>query len=723
MEYLDFLATKVQNHGKYGIEVNPDKVHPKLFLFQRDVTIWGLRKGRCAFFLGCGLGKTYCQLEWARLLGHDTLIIAPLSVARQTVKLARDIDINVNFARRQSDCVHGINITNYEMMENFDPKQFPSVVIDESSILKGLASVYRTQLTELFKDTPYKLCCSATPSPNDSAEMANHAEYLGIKSRNDMLATFFVHDDNGWRLKGHAVEPYYRWLASWSISMERPSDLGYGDGAFILPKLQIKPLIVKTQYKRPDMLFWTELKGITDRNDVRHATLEDRCKTTADLVNSDKDQWLLWCGLNDEANYLKDLIPDSVNVEGNMDIEDKIDGIEGFQDGKHRVLITKPKVAGFGLNFQNSHKMAFVGLGDSFESYYQCIRREYRFGQKHEVEAYVVLSEIDQEIYQNVLSKEVEHKNMQENLIQHVKLYEKDELQTKVMDFQYETDTLKTENYTWMLGDNVERIKEVPDNTVDLSVYSPPFLSLYTYSPSERDLGNSSSPEIFFEQFGYLMRELLRVTKQGRNTCCHVSQVPAMLVRDGYIGMKDFRGKTIESFEKNGWIYHGEVCIDKDPQAQSIRTHSKGLAFQQLHKDSSWLRPALADYILIFRKPGDNQVDILPDISNDDWIEWARPIWYGISEGNTLNVVEAQDDKDERHIAALQLGVIERCIRLWSNKGETVLSPFGGIASEGYESILLDRKYIGIELKKNYWLTGCKNLKSAEQSKNSLRLL
>jgi DNA modification methylase len=723
LEYTEFLESKTTSHGQYGIDVSQDKVHKLLFPFQRDITIWGLRKGRCAFFLGCGTGKTYCQLEWARLLGNDSLIISPLSVARQTVKMARDIDIEVHFARRQSDCKHGINITNYEMMENFDPSVFPNVVIDESSILKGISSVYKATLIEMFKKTPYKLCCSATPSPNDNAEMANHSEYLGIKSRNDMLATFFVHDDDGWRLKGHAIEPYYKWLASWSISMSKPSDLNYEDDGFILPPLSIKPIIVQTGFKRDDMLFWTKLRGISDRSDVRRATLGERCKATAEFVNADKEQWLIWCGLNDEGDYLKDLISDSINVEGSMDIDDKTEGIEGFQDGKYRVLITKPKVAGFGLNFQNAHKMAFVGLSDSYESYYQCIRREYRFGQKKPVDVYIVLSEVEQEIYQNVLNKEKEAQIMQENLIQQVKLYEREELQEKMMDFKYETDTKKTENYTWMLGDNVERIKEIPNNSVNLSVFSPPFLSLYTYSPSERDMGNSSNPEIFFEHFGFIIRELLRVTKIGRNACCHVSQVPAMLVRDGYIGMKDFRGKTIDCFEKNGWIYHGEVVIDKDPQAQSIRTHSKGLAFQQLHKDASWLRPALADYILVFRKPGDNEVDILPDISNDDWIEWARPIWYGISEGNTLNVVEAQDDKDERHIAALQLGVIERCVRLWSNKGEVVFSPFGGIASEGYQSLLLDRKFVGIELKKSYWTTGIKNLEKAMQINNSLRLL
>jgi len=268
----------------------------------------------------------------------------------------------------------------------------------------------------------------------------------------------------------------------------------------------------------------------------------------------------------------------------------------------------------------------------------------------------------------------------------------------------------------WQLvtGDCIDGVATLAADSVDLSVYSPPFISLFTYTASERDLGNCATPEEFFEHFGYLMRELLRVTKPGRVTCCHVAQIAAMLERDGYIGLKDFRGLTIAAFQANGWIYHGEVCIDKDPQAQAIRTKAKGLLFVQMRKDSSWSRPALADYILIFRKPGENATPIVPDITNDQWIHWARPIWYGISESDTLQVVEARAEEDERHICPLQLGTIERCIRLWSNPGELVLSPFAGIGSEGYEAIRLGRRFLGFELKPTYAAVAVKNLRGAE---------
>lgn len=279
------------------------------------------------------------------------------------------------------------------------------------------------------------------------------------------------------------------------------------------------------------------------------------------------------------------------------------------------------------------------------------------------------------------------------------------------------TETYQGDGWTVTNGDCIEGLAEVPADSVDLSVYSPPFISLYTYTASERDLGNCASPEEFFEHLGFVIRDLLRVTKPGRLTCVHVAQVPAMLSRDGYIGLKDFRGMTIAAFMAHGWVHHGEVCIDKDPQAQAIRTKAKGLLFVQMRKDSSWSRPALADYILVFRKPGDNAVPIRPDITNDQWIEWARPIWYGIKETDTLQAAEARVEEDERHICPLQLGTIERCIRLWSNPGEMVLSPFAGIGSEGYEAIRLGRRFVGFELKPQYAAVAAKNIRRAEFKK------
>lgn len=721
MNYQEFLQSKEARQKYYGIEVNKDDIHSMLFEFQRDIVLWSLKKGRAAIFADTGLGKTFMQLEWARLIGGNVLIIAPLSVARQTVREAQKININVKYVRSQEQIQDGINITNYEMIEHFEFDTFHVVVLDESSILKSLTGKTRKMLTELCADIPYRLCCTATPAPNDIAEIANHAEFLGIMTREEMLAMFFVHDDNGYRLKGHAQIKFYQWLASWGVSVKKPSDIGdYSDDGYNLPPLNIEPIFVHTDYTPDGQLFSTGLSGITGRTAARKATINERVEKLAEIVRGNDKQWIIWCGLDDEQKEIEKLVPDCVSVYGRHSPDEKIQMIEAFQDGEYRVLITKAKIAGFGMNFQNASNMGFLGLSDSFETYYQCIRRCYRFWQTEPVNAYIVLSEIEDAIYQNVMRKEKEAKEMTDKLIENVMHHERQELRGETQEtYEYTTDTASGEDWIMMLGDSAERMKELDDNNIDLSIYSPPFMSLYTYSPTARDLGNTTTEKQFFDQYSFIMRELLRITKPGRLTCVHVAQVPAMLVRDGYIGLKDFRGKTIQAYIDNGWIYHGEVCIDKDPQAQAIRTKAKSLLFTQMRKDSSWSRPALADYILFFRKPGENAVPIKTDIDNNTWIEWARPIWYGIKESDTLQYRSAKDNEDERHICPLQLGTIERCVRLWSNIGETILSPFAGIGSEGYEALKHGRKFIGIELKESYWKIGVKNLQNAVAENNT----
>lgn len=297
----------------------------------------------------------------------------------------------------------------------------------------------------------------------------------------------------------------------------------------------------------------------------------------------------------------------------------------------------------------------------------------------------------------------------------------------------YLTDEATGTDWTLWLGDSCERMADIPDESIDLSVCSPPFASLFTYSPSLRDLGNASTRGEFIEHYKFIIREQLRTTKPGRLTCIHVQQLTTTMLTHGYSGMTDFRGEVIRAFQDEGWIFNGEVTVWKDPQAQSIRTRSHALAFQTKNRDSSKTRPALADYLLLFRKPGDNAVQIKNDVTNDEWIEWASPIWtdhheggwltddghicpvwYGIKETDTLNTRVAKDSADERHICPLQLGFIERCVRLWSNPGETVFTPFAGIGSEVYVARKLGRVGFGIELKPSYWRTAADNLRNLD---------
>lgn len=722
MDYAAFLDSKRLVVQSKGIDVAAGDLHPDLFMFQRDMVRWALRKGRAAIFADTGLGKTIMQLAWAQHAGNRVLIVAPLGVAKQTVREGERWGIPVVYRRDGHDVSNGITVTNYEMLPHFDAADFDAVVLDESSILKNFEGKTRTALIAAFKNTPMRLCCTATPAPNDIAELANHAEFLGVMTRAEMLASFFVHDDDGWRLKGHARQPFYRWLASWGMSLKKPSDLGYSDLGYDLPGLSVIPEIVDTEYVPAGQLFATSLKGVGDRAAVRRTTLADRVQRAVDIVNAEPaEKWVLWCGLNAEQDALVASFGQRcVSVDGSLDPDEKVAREERWRLGDVPVLITKPAIFGHGMNWQHCARTAFVGLSDSYETYYQSIRRFYRFGQTREVHAHIVLTEPEEAIYANVLRKERDAEDTATELLRHVAVFEKEEIgRVKENEFVYAASEATGKDWRVLLGDSAERLAELPDASVDLSVFSPPFGSLYTYSSTERDLGNSRTEGEFWQHFGYIISDLLRLTKPGRIAAVHVAQIPSQKARDGVIGLKDFRGETIANFQRGGWVYHGEVCIDKDPQAQAIRTKSKGLLFTQMHKDSSWSRPALADYILLFRNPGENAVPINPDITNDEWIEWARPIWYGIRESDTLNVVEARSDDDERHICPLQLGTIERCIRLWSNKGETVLSPFAGIGSEGYESIRLGRRFVGIELKPEYWKVAVKNLRQAEATANS----
>lgn len=728
MEYCDFIESKRPAVPSVGFDVPESRINGALFPFQRDLTRWALRKGRAAIFADCGLGKSFMQLEWASHVPGRVLILAPLAVAQQTVGEATKMGYAgmVAYARSEAEAHAQVVVTNYEMLPRFNPATFAGVVLDESSILKSVDGKTREHLIEAFSATPYRLCCTATPAPNDISEFANHAEFLGICTREEMLATYFVHDDEGWRLKGHAKDAFYRWMAGWGMSLGRPSDIGYSDDGYLLPPLEIVPEIVASEYVPEGQLFATELRGITDRSKVRRQTLGQRVERAIGLIEDEPErQWIAWCGLNDESSAVAEALGDeAIEVEGSQSPEEKARRIALFLSGERRVLVSKPRIAGYGLNLQNCARQVFIGLSDSYESYYQCIRRSWRFGQPEPVRAHIVLSDLEQPIYDNVLAKEREAKRTHDELIANAAQYEQAEIGGVTgTGVGYVTGETSGKDWRLLLGDCVERIRELPDESIDFSVFSPPFASLYTYSDSERDMGNSRTFEEFFGHYGFLVDELLRVVKPGRNIAVHCQQLSTTLASHGVIGWRDFRGELIRAHVDAGFIYHGEVCIDKDPQAQAIRTHSKGLLFVQLRKDASWLRPAMADYILLFRKPGENAVPVQPDISNDDWIEWARPIWYGIKESDTLNVRPARSDKDERHICPLQLGTIERCVRLWSNPGETVLSPFAGIGSEGYVSLKQGRKFIGIELKPEYFDVAARNLNEATAQRSLFDVL
>ena len=428
-DYADFLSSKQRTFAGDGIDVPADALNSALFPFQRDLVRWALRKGRAAIFAGTGLGKTAMQLEWARHIPGPVLVLAPLVVAQQTITEAAKFGIEAEYRRVESEPLPQITVTNYEMLAHFDPSRYFGVVLDEASILKNYAGETKKQLVEAFADTPYRLCCTATPAPNDSAEFANQAEFLGILTRREMLATFYTHDDEGWRLKGHAREAFYRWLASWGMSLNSPADLGYDDTSYRLPPLTILPQIVPTAYVPDGQMFATGLHGVSDRAAVRKGTLEQRVAAAVALVAKEPErQWIAWCGLNPESTALAKAIPDSIEITGSMAPDEKTERLLTFLRGDTRVLVTKPRIAGFGVNIQCATRQVFVGMGDSFEQYYQCIRRSWRFGQMQPVRVHLVLSDLEEPIYHNVMRKEREAMDAQAELVRNAAEYERREI-------------------------------------------------------------------------------------------------------------------------------------------------------------------------------------------------------------------------------------------------------------------------------------------------------
>ena len=690
-----------------------------LFPFQDAISQWAVNKGRAAIFADTGLGKTRMQLTWAEAMAGRTIILAPLAVALQTEREAQLIGVDAGYARHPDQVSARVTIANYEMVDRFNPQDYQAVVLDESSILKNVDAKTRGKLTGLFAQTPYRLCCTATPSPNDIAELTNHAEFLGIMRRTDVLAKFFVHDDDGWRLKGHAQESFWEWVSTWAMALQRPSDLGYTDDGYDLPSLNIHHVEVEGEAaayaQATGQLFATELRGLHGRLAARKTTVEQRAQKAIDLISEHPDdQWLVWCGLNEEGRLLKRYLSSATLIEGAHSFDTKMDAARQFADGGLGVLISKPSIMGFGMNFQKAHRMIFLGINDSFETYYQAIRRCWRFGQQEAVDVYTIMSDLERPVWDNVQRKAKEHEGMVQKMMGFMSDFGKAALHGAIVDHErMPDDTASGQGWTLHRGDSTAVLPTLEPDSVDLTVFSPPFLSLFVYSDGDRDLGNSDSENVFMERFRPIVAELLRVTKPGRLAVVHVAQVAATLAHDGFIGIKDFRGAVIKLFIEEQFHYHGDVTIDKNPQAQAIRTHAKALLFKQLRKDASWLRPGLADYMLLFRKPGEPAIPIQPDISNEEWIEWAHPVWYGMRETDTLNVALARAERDERHICPLQLPVIERCIRLWSNPGDVVLSPFAGIGSEGYVALQQKRRFVGVELKDSYYRVACRNLDHA----------
>jgi len=912
MSYAEFLQQKALTVAPVGF--TPSAFLAPLFPFQQDIVSLACKLGRFCIWADCGMGKTPMQLEWAHQVCQQTggrvLILAPLAVSHQTVREASKFHIEgVTFAAHPSDTTSRIVVTNYQKLDRFNPDDFVGVVLDESSILKAMDGKTRSAILDAFRRTPYRLACSATPAPNDYMELGNHAEFVGVMTREEMLAMFFVHDGGDtskWRIKGHAVSKFWEWVCSWAVTIRKPSDLGYDDGGFKLPPLDMRDCVVETPHERlPDAegqasLFPQQATTLNDQRAVQRGSLENRVAEAVKLANQ-PGQWIVWCHLNDESQALAAAIDGAVEVTGSDSDEYKTAAAMWFQGDKclcdehmfrdklpawqsvsdrtrstcanttsgtkptgtsgarnggpnttpsavsdtdqtlnsgpnvsrklktltlasrtsrepiicgpttelpssnttpcsqartddapsaagnqagtngiltstlitatnqagsgdcsarhatsalanlgtmhhdsnkrpcicghesgRRVLVSKSSIFGFGLNFQNCHQVIFVGMSHSYEQYYQSIRRCWRFGQTETVRAYLVYDWAEGAVIENIRRKDTDATVMADAMVEIMRANTLEQLKQVQRQVAPYVETV-TSGEAWQAyqGDCVEGVKRLDDNSVHYSIFSPPFASLYTYSNSDRDMGNCKTGDEFAAHFAFLIKELHRVLMPGRLVSFHCMNLPSSKTRDGVIGLKDFRGEMIRLFEAEGFVFHSEVCIWKDPVTAMQRTKAIGLLHKQIVKDSAMSRQGIPDYLVTMRKRGDNPDPVAgkladfagedgPRVTGDDtrdsiniWQRYASPVWMDINPSDTLQFRNARDNDDERHICPLQLDVIRRGIQLWSNPGDVVLSPFMGIGSEGHVALEMGRGFVGFELKPSYYECAVKNLAAA----------
>jgi hypothetical protein len=726
MNYEKFLETKAVMDTPSGFDAD-DKMLSRgggeyqLFPFQAALVKWALKRGRAAIFADTGLGKTAMQSAWAwavhQYTGNKVLILAPLCVAPQTVEEASKFGIPIRYVREMPEAGStGIFITNYEMLDRFEDAirdgYFDGVVLDESSIIKNQDGKTRKRITEVCSSIPFRLSCTATPSPNDHMELGTQAEFLGVMKVTEMLSMFFTHDSGDtskYRLKGHGKTRFWEWMSHWAAFVKRPSDLGFDDAGYDLPELTINEELVITG----KLVAMT----LSERGQARRESIDARVAKCAEIVNASDQPFVVWCNMNEESAKLTAAIPGAVEVKGSDKIEVKEERIKAFSEGRARVIVTKPSITGYGLNWQHCAHMAFVGLNDSYEQLYQAIRRCYRFGQTRPVEVTLITADSEGAVRENIKRKEAQAEEMTGQMIAHMREFCRREVVEMAREKStYLQDTREGDGWKIQLGDCVDVARAIPDDSLDFSVFSPPFSSLYTYSNSDRDMGNSKNDDEFFTHFKFLVSELYRAIKPGRNISVHCMNLPSSKTHHGYIGIRDFRGDIIRLFQGAGFIFHSEVCVWKDPVVAMQRTKALGLLWKQIKKDSAMSRQGIPDHVVTFRKPGENpnRVSHTPEeFPVGLWQELASPCWMDIKQSNTLNRKMAREENDERHICPLQLDLIERLLFLWTKPGDLVFSPFTGIGSEGYVARSMGRQFVGAELKPSYFTLACQNLDQA----------
>jgi len=792
--YQEFLESKKIRFNPCGFDVPENEINPMMYQYQKDITRIALRAGKFLLLMDCGLGKTPIQLEWGHHVANYTkkpvLSIAPLGVATQTVRESNKFNRQIKYIRLAEEIDDESAISNYDMLKSFvnSASWYGGIVFDESSIFKGLGNRSLKLAKKLIGKIDFRLCCSATPSPNDFDELLRQSEILGVMPEKEAKALFFVQkgESNSWRLSNYAAKgAFWDWASGWMIAMRKPSDLGYSNDTFIRQQNHVIELKVKGQeYKRTKQpsLFPVQATTLTERRSARKVTIKQRVNAISDLINNpdkmrqyipdyiDGESIVIWRKYLAEADEVCKQMPSFVNIHGSLKREQKEDFIIQFSDGEINHIVTDPRMFGHGMNWQHARIQFFLGMSDSYEEYYQAMRRLWRNGQTRDVFTFWVYADTEGNVIKNITRKEKQHNQLYDNVVErmarHYHAPENSNYQIEKTEMEYKVDKFTGEGYEVFNGDSAEMLKNITSNSIHLTVTSTPFAGLnFAYSNSLRDVGNCQNGKELTHHLSFIMEEVYRVTMPGRLACIELMAEPLFKWKDGHTGRIDFRGDVIRMMQDLGWIWHSEVVIAKDPQLKAGRTHDSGLTQASVVKDFCRAAPVIDCYVLMFRKPGENKSPVLaldsalystdgwipmyPEEGDASWVELAHgfwtynkpehylplpnEVWADIKESGVLKWTDSKgnnrqthtmgrDDDDERHLAPMQLETVRRLIRMYSNPGEIILDPFSGQGTTGFVAIEQGRKYKGCELKPSYWKLSERVLKYAvsESKKESL---
>lgn len=729
----DYAILPSWNHASRDIADALSEHAPHLHDYQRFAVTFAIARARAALFMECGLGKASATLAWIEHVrqGKPGMISAPLAALHEfenerdkffpglPLRLLATADVDAWLANPEGVAL----VTHHAFVRERDLTGVEAFALDESSVLKANAGVIGTNISRATRPLAYRLACSATPAPNDPTEYAQHAVFLGyMRSDAEFRARFFVRDGKEWRVKGHAKEALPKWLARFALWMRNPAV--YGMPCKALPEgeppLIRIPLLPGEHNLGTDLdLFGAPATAMTmsQRSTIRTDLYGADLRTARVVELCRGKPTIVWAIRNPHADQLEKSIRAAgfrvAQIAGVTEDEERVRIVRAFQAGELDVLVSKPKVIGHGVNLQRAERMIFAGYDESYEALHQAVRRAHRQGRVGKLEVFILAAPEEAPVLTALRNKgdrwredsERQEQEFARALAGDLEAYHEGRTMTLHKDEAERLPDVSTEHYWVRHGDSIEEMATMLPETVDLSIFSPPFSSLFTYSSEAADMGNCSdqATEEFNIHFVHFADALLRVMKPGRVVCLHLGQLIAFRARHGRKGMRDFRGAVIGIMELAGFHYYGEFVIPKNPQAVAIRTKSERLQFSQFKRDSLESSPALNDYMLQFRKPGKQDVPVLNDVSNDEWIRWASGVWDDIRETDVLSYHSARGEEDEKHICPLQLTVIERCVRLWSNPGEVVFSPFGGIGSEPYTAIRQKRIGWAIELKAEYF--------------------